>query len=89
MSGFSSQSTSPIVSAPHQDFRAAKPELGDSFLLDLQNVVIVPGLGSAYESFVVSASKQFLMKGNAIALFTDPTGFKNLTSWSCGRWRWL
>ena len=63
MPGVSSQSTAPKLSAPHKQFTAAKPELGDSFIL--------PGLGSAYESFVVSASKQFLMKGNAIALFTS------------------
>ena len=70
---------------PHRGFTSAKPELGDPFLINLQNVVIVPGIGSAYESFVSIAPKQYLEKGHTIAIFIDPSGlqeFDKLVLWA-------
>ena len=84
--GLLSVSTSPVkVPAPHSAFISARPEPGDFLLEGLQNVVIVPGLGSVFECFVVSASKLSLIRGNAIAIFSDPLGskeFDKFTLWA-------
>ena len=73
------------IAEPNKFFTSAKPALGDPLFLDLQNVVIVPGIGSAYESFVSVAPKQYLAKGHTVAIFSDPSGqkeFDKLVLWA-------
>ena len=59
--------------AVHKAFRNDnRPVNGDFLFEGLSNAIIVPGLDSTYEPYVVRITWQTLKKNNVIAIFVDP-----------------